>query len=274
MLNETNIEWRRLEERLLHRVKVLLPVALALMTVLLAAAAEQPRVLVYTKNQIGPGLYVHDNIAESVVAIKKLGVENHFEVEVSDAPGAFTGANLKRFKVIVFDNCNNEIFESEAQKGALQHFVRAGGGIVGIHSACGAMRQWPWFWSLMGGRFARHPRLQTFTVKNKDPGNISTAGLPASFQWTDEFYFLDNMPGDLHVLLAGDLTTLDDPEKEKYRNPKYGQEVPLTWCHEFDGGREWYTALGHQKEHYADPQFARVILGGILWAMGETKVAP
>jgi type 1 glutamine amidotransferase len=272
-MKETNTQWKSLDGPLSRSVKVFLPVALALTTVWLAAAAAPPRVLVYTKNQIGPGLYVHDNIAESVVAIKKLGAQNHFDAEVSDDPGAFTDANLKRFKVIVFDNCNNEIFDSQAQRAALQHFVRAGGGIVGIHSACGAMRQWPWFWSLMGGRFARHPRLQTFTVKNKDTNHISTARLPASFQWTDEFYFLDNMPDDLHVLLAGDLTTLEDPEKEKYRNPKYGQEVPLAWCHQFDGGREWYTALGHQKNHYAEPQFARLILGGILWAMGETKVA-
>jgi type 1 glutamine amidotransferase len=272
-MNETNIEWKPLKMRLLRSVHGLLPVALALTAAFLTTAAQQPRVLVYTKNQIGPGLFVHDNIPDSVAAIKKLGRENHFLVEVSDDPATFTEPNLQRFKVIVFDNSNNEIFDTEAQKAALQHFVRAGGGIVGLHSACGSMRHWPWFWSLMGGKFARHARLQPFTIKNKDPKNISTAHLPASFQWTDEFYYLDQMPDDLHVLLAGDLTTLDDPQKEKSRNPKYGQEVPLTWCHQFDGGREWFTALGHQKEHYADPQFARLILGGILWAMGETNVA-
>ena len=58
----------------------------------------------------------------------------------------------------------------------------------------------------------------------------------------------------------------------KYKNPNYGDEIPLCWCHQFDGGREWYTALGHQKEHYADPVFAQHLLGGILWAMGETNV--
>ena len=235
-------------------------------------SAEQPCVLVYTKNQVGPKLYVHDNIAASVVALKKLGADNHFDVEVSDDPASFTTANLQRFKVIVFDNSNNEILDNEEQKAALQHFVRAGGGIVGLHSASGAMRTWPWFWEMMGGRFARHPKLQPFTVKVKDPDNPSTAHLPASFQWTDEFYYLTNMPSDLHILLAGDLNTLNDPEKDKYKNPKYGDEVPLCWCHQFDGGREWYTALGHQKEHYADPVFAQHILGGILWAMGETNV--
>jgi type 1 glutamine amidotransferase len=78
------------------------------------------------------------------------------------------------------------------------------------------------------------------------------------------------MSEGLHVLLAGDLTTLDDPAKEKYPGKAFGDEFPLAWCHQFDGGREWYTALGHQKEHYAEPQFRQHLLGGILWAMGET----
>jgi type 1 glutamine amidotransferase len=239
-----------------------------------SVSAEQPRVLVYTKNQAGPKLYVHDNIPASVAAIKKLGEENHFDVDVSDDAASFTSDNLRRFKVIIFDNSNNQILDTEGQKDALKHFVESGGGIVGIHSASGSMRQWPWFWEMLGGKFARHAKLQTFTVKVKDPGNPSAAHFPPTFRWTDEFYYLTNMPNDLHILLAGDLSTLDDPLKDKSRNLRYGEgdEVPLCWCHKFDGGREWYTALGHQKEHYADPVFDQHLLGGILWAMGEKEV--
>ena len=105
----------------------------------------------------------------------------------------------------------------------------------------------------------------------KDPKDISTAHLPATFEWTDEFYYVDNIPDGLHVLLAGDLTTVNDPGKEKYPGKKFGDEFPLAWRHEFDGGRAWYTALGHKPEHYSDPKLAQHILGGILWAMGENK---
>ena len=244
---------------------------LACLTTGLPGAAPERRVLVYTKNQVGQGLYVHANISASVAAIKKLGAENNFTVEVSDAPAAFTDQNLKRYKALVFDNTNNEIFDNEEQKASFQRYIRAGGGFVGIHSATGAMRQWPWYWSLIGGKFLRHPKLQTFTVKVKDPKDISTAHLPASFEWTDEFYYVDHMPDDLHVLLAGDLAKLDDPGKETYPGKNFGDEFPLAWRHQFDGGREWYTALGHQPEHYSNPGFTQHILGGILWAMGETK---
>ena len=96
-----------------------------------AAKGQAHRILVYTRN--GPTLdgkpgYVHDNIASSVAAIRQLGKENGFDVDVSDDPGAFTGENLKKYKVLVFSNTNNESIETEDQKAAFQRFIRAGGG--------------------------------------------------------------------------------------------------------------------------------------------------
>jgi type 1 glutamine amidotransferase len=246
-------------------------VLLACLTAGALGASPERRVLLYTRNQVGKGLYVHDNIPASVAAIKKLGEENHFAVDVSNDPAAFTDQNLKRYKALIFDNTNNEIFDNEEQKAAFQRYIRAGGGFVGIHSATGSMRKWPWFWSVVGGKFSRHAKMQTFTVKVKDPKDISTAHLPATFEWTDEFYYVDNMPDGLHVLLTGDLTTIDDPGKDKYPGKKFGDEFPLAWRHQFDGGREWYTALGHKPEHYSDPKLTRHLLGGILWAIGESK---
>jgi len=265
---------------------------LAFLTVLSAltlAGASERRVLVYTKNGKG---YVHDNIPASVVALKKLGAENRFVVDVSDDPGVFTDRNLRRYRVVIFDNANNEVFDNEAQKAAFQRYIRGpkrvespkgaeaaaswwggvprGGGFVGIHSASGAERDWPWYWELLGGKFLRHPKLQTFTIRVKDPNDPSTRHLPATFQWTDEFYFVDHIPAGRHVLLAGDLTTLNDPAKDKYPGKAFGEEFPLAWKREFEGGRSWYTALGHQKEHYSDPVFMQHILGGILWAMGAS----
>ncbi len=256
-------------------------------------AAPENRVLVYTKNQVGKGLYVHNNIPASVAALKKLGGENYFAVDVSDDPAAFTDQNLKRYKALIFDNTNNEIFDNAEQKAAFQRYIRgfkrlespkgaeqrvalwgyvtSGGGFVGIHSVTGSMRQWPWFWSVVGGKFSRHAKMQKFTIHVKDAKDPSVAHFPATFEWTDEFYYVDHMPEGLHVLLAGDLTKLDDPGKDKYPGKLFGDEFPLAWRHQFDGGREWYTALGHQPEHYADPLFTKHLLGGILWAMGESK---
>jgi uncharacterized protein len=232
----------------------------------LAAAGEPPpRVLLYTRN--GPTLdgkkgYVHDNIATSVVAIRELGAANHFDVDVSDDPAVFTEANLARYRALVFSNTNNEVLDTPAQRAALQHYLRHGGGFVGIHSACGSMRDWPWFWALIGGSFVRHPKLQEFTIRTVDRSHPSTAHLPATWRWTDEFYFLRDMPTDLKPLLVGELAGLEDPKK-----PADETTHPLAWYHEYDGGRSWNTTLGHRKEAYADPIFRQHILGGILWVL-------
>ncbi len=253
----------------LRRCRALLFLLACLFLGLTAAAAPEPRILVYTRNQAGKGLYVHDNIAASVAAIRKLGAENGFGVDVSDDPAVFADQSLKSYKALVFDNTNNEIFDTDAQKAAFQRYIRSGGGFVGIHSASGSMRQWPWFWTMLGGKFKRHARLQPFTVSVLDPQDPSTVHLPASFRWTDEFYYLDNLAPDLHVLLAGDPAALDDPAKNDYPGARFGHRAPLAWRHQFDGGREWYIALGHKPEHYSDPKLTRLILGGIVWAMGD-----
>lgn len=231
-------------------------------------AAPLPKVLLYTRNGLtidGKKGYVHDNIPNSIAAIRKLGEENGFAVDVSEDPKVFTEANLKQYRALVFSNTNNEIFDTEEQRKALQNYLRAGGGFAAIHSACGSMRNWPWFWAMLGGSFVRHPKLQEFTIFTVDNKHLSTAHLPPKWQWVDEFYFLRDMPKDLKVVLEGDLTTLNDPKK-----PENEKTRPLAWYHEFEGGRCWYTTLGHRKECYSDPIFVKHILGGILWAMNAT----
>ena len=245
-------------------------VALALALISLAAAADKPKdkVLVYTRNYTPDGKgYVHDNIATSVEAIRQLGAENGFEIDASDDPTLFTIDNLKRYKAIVFSNSNNEAFTNDSQREAFQKFVRSGGGVVGIHVATGSERQWPYFWSVMGGRFIRHPALQKFTVIVKDTNHPATAGLPATFEWEDECYLFDQTNPNVKVLLAADPDQLKDPKRTDQPGALRDGQYPLSWYNTFDGGRQYYISLGHKKEHYAEPILRQQILGGILWAM-------
>lgn len=236
------------------------------------ALAAQPRVLVYTRNYTSDGKgYVHDNIASSVEAIRKMGAEKGFAVDASDDPAVFTDANLKQYAVLVFSNSNNEAFSSDAQRDAFKHYIEAGGGFVGIHSASGSERNWPYFWSVLGGKFAIHPKLQTFTVQVTDHDFPATKSLPAQFEWTDECYFLDHLNPDIHPLLTTDRTKLSALDAMKIDVGSFPNPLPLAWYHEFDGGREFYIALGHNKEEYANPLLYGMIENGILWAMGKEK---
>jgi type 1 glutamine amidotransferase len=230
-----------------------------------SAGVADKHVLVYTRNGKG---YVHDNIQTSADAIKKMGAENGFAVDVTDDPGFFRGPVLKQYQAVVFANTNNEAFVNDSQRDAFKHYIESGGGFVGIHSASGSERDWPYFWSVLGGKFVRHPHQQVFLVQVKEADFPATRKLPAEFDWKDECYLLDHLNPDIHVLLATDGNKLDDPDKAKHPGQDFNDSMPLSWYHQFDGGREYYLALGHNKADYSNPLLYNQILGGILWAMG------
>jgi type 1 glutamine amidotransferase len=233
-------------------------------------AAAEDRVLVYTRNHTPDGKgYVHDNIAACAAALRQLGRQNAFEVDVSDDPAVFTDASLARYRAVVFANSNNEAFASDAQREAFQRYIRKGGGFAGIHSATGSERQWPWYWQLVGGSFAWHPPLQPFTIRIVDRSHPSTAFFDKdTWPWEDEFYTHKERVTGVRVLLAGELSSLKNPGTAP-AGLELPDPYPLAWCREFEGGRSWYTALGHKKEHYKDPLFLKHLQGGIEWAMGR-----
>ena len=94
-------------------------------------------------------------------------------------------------------------------------YIQAGGGFVGIHSACGSERNWPWFWSMLGGKFIRHCPYQPITVRVIDTTDISTRHLGQTWAWEDEGYYLKDLNPDIHVLLAHDMTSINDKGKEE-----------------------------------------------------------
>lgn len=234
----------------------------------LANAVAVPRLLVYQKNGKG---FVHDNLAASAAAIRELGTRNGFGVEVSTNPAVFTDGNLKQYRALVFANSNNEAFDNEEQRAAFQRYLRGGGGFMGIHSSTGSERQWDYFRQLQGAKFLRHSPLQKFTVNVVDSKHPSTAHLAATWKWEDECYFFTNLNPGIRVLLAADTTTLKDAKLTTAPGEKSHGVFPLAWCHEFDGGRVFYTSLGHKIAYYSDPVFRRHLLGGIRWVMGETN---
>ena len=113
----------------------------------------------------------------------------------------------------------------------------------------------------------RHAPFQEFTIKIIDPSHMSTSFFETDWIRADECYYVNEINPDIHVLLAADLSTVEDKGKSEYPANTFGNTFPLAWCHEFDGGREWFTALGHSIEDYSDPLFMQHLLGGILWAM-------
>jgi uncharacterized protein len=242
-------------------------------TALLLCAAVAPaagqKILVYTRNYTPDGKgYVHDNIAASVAAIRKLGAANGFGVDASDDPTVFATANLKQYRALVFSNSNNQAFETDAQRDAFKAFIRSGGGFVGIHSASGSEREWEYYQHVVGAKFKRHPKLQPFTVKVVARRFPAARGLPAGFEWEDECYYVEKLQPGVKLVLVTDPLKVVDPQFASDPGDLIKGMRPLAWYQTFDGGREFYLALGHKKEDYENPILTRLILGGIQWAMG------
>jgi type 1 glutamine amidotransferase len=225
-----------------------------------AARAESPEpafsVLVFSKT----AGYRHDSIPSGIAAIRALGEQNDFRVDASEDATLFNDRNLAQYRVVVFLSTSEDIFNLE-QQAAFEKFIRRGGGFVGIHSASDTEYDWPWYGRLVGNYFRRHPIIQSATLKVVDPSHDSTRHLPIEWKRTDEWY-------DFRNDLASDLTVLIRINESTYRGGRMGADHPMAWYHDYDGGRAWYTALGHTVETYKEPLFLEHILGGITWAAG------
>jgi hypothetical protein len=206
--------------------------------------------------------YRHDSISSGIAAIQALGEQNSFRVDSSEDAAIFNDERLAQYRVVVFLNTTGDIF-NPGEQAAFERFVRRGGGFVGIHSASDTEYDWPWYGRLLGTYFRRHPAIQSATLKVVDPSHRSTRHLPIEWRRTDEWYdFRSDLDSDIPVLIRIDEAT--------YRGGRMGADHPISWYHTYDGGRAWYTALGHTAESYKEPLFLDHLLGGITWAAGVT----
>ncbi len=209
----------------------------------------------------------HDSIPDGVAAIQKLGRDHGFTVDATEDAARFTDAGLAGYDVVIFLSTTGDPLGNQAEKDAFQRYIRGGGGFVGIHAAADSGFDWPWYGGLVGAYFRSHPRIQPATVKIEDPAHPSMRGLPPRWTRTDEWYnYQANPRGSVHVLAS-----LDETSYDLETSGGMGSDHPITWCQNYDGGRSWYTGLGHTKESFTEPRFLSSLLGGIRTAAGVVR---
>lgn len=226
------------------------------------------QVLVYTKNGKG---YVHDNIASAVACIQQLGKTNNFKVDVTDDPGVFNEANLKKYQLLIFTSTNNDVFDNDEQRVQFRRYIEAGGGFVGVHSVTGTERNWTWFKMMLGETFSWHASFQKFSIKNLAPSHPSMKGVPSLWTKEDECYFGKDLYPGIQVLMAHDLSSLDTTQKAMIiKNAgSFANYYPAVWYQHFEGGNIWVTALGHAKENYQEPTYINHLLQGIKYIANQ-----
>jgi type 1 glutamine amidotransferase len=218
-----------------------------------------PRVLLYSKTTG----FRHDSIEEGRHALAHVARERGWELEATEDPASFHASRLARFDAALFLNTNGEVLDDQGRE-ALTRFVRSGKGFVGVHGAAATEPDWPWFGALVGATFKTHPAVQPAIVTVADAEHPATRHLPKSWRRTDEWYAFRENPRDT----ARVLLTLDESSYEP-GDGAMGADHPLAWCHDFEGGRAFYTALGHTKESYRESALVEHLAGGIAWALGS-----
>lgn len=197
--------------------------------------------------------------------LRSMAEEESWNISFSEDPGSFTKENLGNYDVVLFNNTTQNVLPEESQRQALKSHIRGGGGFVGIHAASDTLYEWEWYGKLIGAYFRGHPRgMQLATVKVEDPDHPTMKDLGESFEIRDEWYWFRSNPREhVHVLATLDRTSHQDLIDY---DPDYEADHPIIWCNEFDGGRVWYTALGHNADPVRDERFIEMLRRGIVWA--------
>lgn len=228
------------------------------------ADPAQFRVLMITKTD---GWH-HESIAAAVPAVRALAAKHQFEVVWEENVGRMvTTESLEKFDVLMFALTTGNILD-ETQQAAVEAFIRSGKGFVGIHSASDTEYEWPWYTQLVGRSFHIHPVIQTAQLVVEKDSFPGMERLPERFWFTDEYYEFgkENVKGLNYLLTVDERTYNPVADWGRKKGEGMGKHHPLAWYHEFDGGRSFYTALGHLPAVFEDPLFLEHLYGGIFWA--------
>lgn len=225
-----------------------------------SSVSGSPRILLFSETRG----FRHDSIPNALTAIAELIVTAGIQADrAGDSVGVFTDENLARYDAVVWVLTSGDVLDDNEQA-AFESYIRAGGGYAGIHAASDTEYAWPWYGDLVGAYFQRHPQIQFATMNVENGSHISTAHLGTTWTRNDEWYdFQSNPRAQVNVLL-----TLDE---SSYTGGNMGEDHPIAWFRDFDGGRSWYTGGGHTIETYSEPDFRAHLLGGIRYAAGQAN---
>ena len=228
------------------------------------AQTKKTNLLVFSKT----ASFRHQSIEAGKVAFEKMAKEKGFNISFTEDATAFNELNLKKYNTVVFLSTTGDVLNNE-QQSVFERYIQAGGGYLGIHAATDTEYEWPWYNQLAGAWFLDHPSTPSNVQKGKyfvTQKNEFTAGMPDTFERTDEFYSFKNISPKINVVLKID--------EKSYIGGSNGDNHPISWYQEFDGGRSFYTAMGHTDETFSEPLFLNHLWAGIKYTAGGDAPKP
>ncbi len=234
------------------------------LTLALNVKAQQFKALLFTKTA---GFH-HTSIHEGVDGVRSLADRHNFSVDWQESANVFNDKNLKNYDVVIFLNTTGDILD-DTQQAAFEKFIQSGKGWVGIHAAADTEYDWEWYTKMVGMMFKIHPAQQTAYLDVVDSNFPGLERFPKRMLWTDEWYQYQKpyKSTDLKFLVTVDEKSYDAKTKwGDNAGDGMGDFHPMSWYHNYDGGRAFYTGLGHIGAIYKDQTFLDHLYGGIYWA--------
>jgi type 1 glutamine amidotransferase len=222
-----------------------------------AQTLKNKQVLVFSKT----AGYRHASIANGKQMFLQLAATEKFTADTTEDASVFNAKNLEKYDVVIFLSTTGDVLNANEQA-AFQEFIRSGKSFLGIHGAADTEYEWPWYNQLAGAYFSDHPEPQKAAYINLDSTHPATSFWPVIFNRFEEIYnFKSVQKSSLTFLLAVDETS--------YTGGKMPDFHPAAWYHEFEGGKAFYTALGHHPETYTDADFRKHITGALRWLVAQ-----
>jgi type 1 glutamine amidotransferase len=226
-------------------------------------------VLVFLK----PAWYRHASLDSLAHWFQHFGWDNGFNVDTTTHPEIFNADDLARYDVVVFvstTDLGNAL--NEEQRKSLAEWYRTGRGIVALHAAAVHHQTWDWWAQLVGCDFNSDSNrtVARLTIDPEASEHPAVRG-QGSELWIEEEWLcydrsVSSIPG-VRVLLRLDESSFE-PVRKKFQGnggKPMGKDHPAAWCREVDGGRFFYTALGHDVRALSTPFGRQHLLGGLSW---------
>ncbi len=218
---------------------------------------SQGKILIFSKTTD----FRHESIEPGQQALTEWANRRNYSVTITEDAEYFSADNLSEYEAVVFLNTSGTVF-NDNQREVFENYIQDGGGYVGVHSASDTEYSWPWYGELVGAWFDNHPPgVFAAEVQAVDTGHISTTMIPERWVRVDEWYNFQEVPDHVNVLLVMDT--------DSYEGSDHPDHHPVSWYHEYDGGRAFYTALGHTSESFSERLFMKHLWGGIRYVMGD-----
>jgi putative heme-binding domain-containing protein len=178
------------------------------------------------------------------------GVEANYTEDVNSILPA-----LSQLRVLYLSN--NQPMTNKALRNGIFGFADSGRGLLLVHAANWYnWRDWPEYnRSLVSGGTRSHDKFGEFEVTVDEPGHPIMAGVPATFQISDELYhFQKDAEGpSIQVLATG-------------KNSSSGKTYPVVWIVSHPKARIVSCTLGHDGAAHEHPAYQAILRNAVKWA--------